>query len=608
MLSKKRKERDEREEVETKKVKTNQEEGVSVFPPTGNKECITATNSEGKRVYIILDPEEEEEKENFETKNKKPFKMLKEPITEIIQNYENKIKESLQMSEKKKSEQKNEKQETELWVEKYSPKTFTDLITNEKTNRQILKLITSWKESKKIILLSGPPGLGKTTLSHILLKKAGYNPIEINASDDRTNSKLETKINTMMEVKNVFGNKKPNALIIDEIDGISGGESSNAIKSLLKMNLKNPVICICNNLYASSLRKLRMSSENFIFYKSDINNEKILERLKFILKMEKINENLFNSSILENLISQSEGDIRSCLNTLQFSIKNFDGKAKQFVIQKDAKKNYFDIMKLIFQGTEKGNDSDQHFLKNIEFEEKYLEGCFENYPMMKFKDYDFEKTNSVLNYLEFSDFLNLRIKQTQNFQLFEYLKLCLKNFHLNCKTIEVKKFLKFEYPKNDFEFKTSLKKNQTVLKLFHNSLNSNLKLNYLTNDLFFDFIPFSIQLLNPSTIKFTDFLNEKKRIKQLAQIHQNYGLEYKIISKNEFKFEPEIDLFFEKEEGFKINHTLRKNIQNEINLLKIKKPKQNEESKKEKKIKLSTPTKQIDHLPITFRFNEEHQK
>lgn len=36
-------------------------------------------------------------------------------------------------------------------------------------------------ESAQIMLISGPPGLGKTTLAHVVAKQAGYSVYEINA-------------------------------------------------------------------------------------------------------------------------------------------------------------------------------------------------------------------------------------------------------------------------------------------------------------------------------------------------------------------------------------------------------------------------------------------
>jgi chromosome transmission fidelity protein 18 len=83
-------------------------------------------------------------------------------------------------------------------------------------------------------LLHGPPGLGKTTLAHVIAKQCGYNIVEVNASDDRTSEVLKSKVLSAIEMQPVFGDRKPNLVIIDEIDGVSsaaGGSSDHVCSS-----------------------------------------------------------------------------------------------------------------------------------------------------------------------------------------------------------------------------------------------------------------------------------------------------------------------------------------------------------------------------------------
>ena len=47
---------------------------------------------------------------------------------------------------------------------------------------------------KKAVLLSGPPGIGKTTMAQLVCKEAGYNWIELNASDVRSKVKLKEHV------------------------------------------------------------------------------------------------------------------------------------------------------------------------------------------------------------------------------------------------------------------------------------------------------------------------------------------------------------------------------------------------------------------------------
>lgn len=165
-----------------------------------------------------------------------------------------------------------------LWTEKYRAKRFTDLIGDERTHRNVMHWLKRWdpivypgsyrapkktkgdvsfeeKPHRKILMLTGPPGLGKTTLAHVCAKQAGYEVQEINASDERSSAVVKGRIRDMVGTENVKGvdNKssdgskkaaKPVCVIVDEVDGVvtgSGGEGGfmKALVDLMVMDQKN---------------------------------------------------------------------------------------------------------------------------------------------------------------------------------------------------------------------------------------------------------------------------------------------------------------------------------------------------------------------------------
>ena len=50
-------------------------------------------------------------------------------------------------------------------------------------------------------MLYGPPGLGKTTLAHVVASHAGYNVVEMNASDDRSLQAFKVKLENATQMK-----------------------------------------------------------------------------------------------------------------------------------------------------------------------------------------------------------------------------------------------------------------------------------------------------------------------------------------------------------------------------------------------------------------------
>lgn len=252
--------------------------------------------------------------------------------------------------------QKKQKLAHAMWTEKYRARKFTELIGDERTHRSVLRWFKGWdpivfpglakqktprragnfndddeRTHRKVLLLSGPPGLGKTTLAHVCARQAGYEVLEINASDDRSKDVVKGRIRDALGTENVKGMNvevgeskvrkvgRPVCVVVDEVDGVvsgsSGGGEGGFMKALIDLVLldqKNstrsaqpngnngrkrkgdnfrflrPLVLVCNDVYHPSLRPLRQSSIAEMIHVRQAPLENVVSRMKNIFTREGI--------------------------------------------------------------------------------------------------------------------------------------------------------------------------------------------------------------------------------------------------------------------------------------------------------------------------------
>ncbi|XP_049742300.1 replication factor C subunit 1 isoform X1 [Elephas maximus indicus] len=281
------------------------------------------------------------------------------------------------------------KVESLLWVDKYKPTSLKAIIGqqgDQSCANKLLRWLRNWHKSPsedkkhaakfgksagkddgssfKAALLSGPPGVGKTTTASLVCQELGYSYVELNASDTRSKNSLKEIVSESLNNTSIKGfyssgavhsPSAKHALIMDEVDGMAGNEDRGGIQELIGLikHTKIPIICMCNDRSHPKVRSL-------VHYCFDLRFQRPrVEQIKGAMMSVAFKEGLkIPPPAMNEIILGANQDIRQVLHNLsmwcaQSKALTYDqAKVDSNRAKKDIKLGPFDVARKVFAAGE----------------------------------------------------------------------------------------------------------------------------------------------------------------------------------------------------------------------------------------------------------------
>jgi DNA polymerase III delta prime subunit len=201
-----------------------------------------------------------------------------------------------------------------LWVEKYRPQTVSECILPEELKSTFQQFVD--KKHIPNLLLSGGPGVGKTSVAKAILNELGCDYIVINGSMKGNIDTLRTDIQNFASAMSLTGGRK--YVILDEADYLNPQSTQPALRNfmeefsancgfILTCNYRNRIIdplhsrCAVIEVGIPSKEKPQIAAELF-------------KRVKNILQENNVE---YDEKVVAEVIKKHFPDFRRVLNQLQ---------------------------------------------------------------------------------------------------------------------------------------------------------------------------------------------------------------------------------------------------------------------------------------------------
>ena len=201
-----------------------------------------------------------------------------------------------------------------LWVEKYRPTNIDECILPTAIKDNLREFVAQGDIPN--LILSGGPGVGKTTAAKALIEELGLTYMMVNGSEESGIDVLRTKIKNFASTVSLHGGRK--YLILDEADYLNPQSTQPALRGFIEEFHKNcGFILTCNykNRLIEPLQS-RCSTIDFSVPKSEREQlaKQFFKRVMDILSKEDIK---YEPKAVAEVINKFFPDWRKVLNELQ---------------------------------------------------------------------------------------------------------------------------------------------------------------------------------------------------------------------------------------------------------------------------------------------------
>ena len=201
-----------------------------------------------------------------------------------------------------------------LWCERYRPKTISDTILPDELKQTFQQFVD--QDNIPNLLLSGGPGVGKTTIARAMCEQLNVDYIVINGSMNGNIDTLRTEIKDFASTISFTGSRK--YVILDEADYLNPQSTQPALRNFMEEYSKNcGFILTCNfkNRIIDPLHS-RCSVIEFKINGKDKASmaSQLFKRVKAILSDEHVK---YDQKAVAELITLYFPDFRRIINELQ---------------------------------------------------------------------------------------------------------------------------------------------------------------------------------------------------------------------------------------------------------------------------------------------------